>query len=84
VIEREFQDAEGAEAIRFSHGDFGFVVQPFHHAAGKLFSGLEIVRRISPIFGPLECFSKHVVFSGLKKSQEKMGSGRSVPASTNS
>jgi hypothetical protein len=27
VIEGEFEDAEGAEAVGFSHGDFGFVIQ---------------------------------------------------------
>ena len=26
VIEREFEDAEGPEAVRFSHREFGFVV----------------------------------------------------------
>jgi hypothetical protein len=43
VIEREFQDTEGAKAIGSSHGYFGFVVQPLDHTAGNLFSGLEIV-----------------------------------------
>jgi hypothetical protein len=42
VIEGEFQDTEGAEAIRSSHGDFGLVVHALHHAAGKLLPGLEM------------------------------------------
>src|SRR6266536_2146717 len=45
MIEREFQDAEGAEAVRFSHGYFGFVVEALDHAAGKLLFGLEIVEQ---------------------------------------
>jgi len=45
VIEREFQDAKCAEAIRSSHGDFGFVVEAFDHTAGKLLPGLEIVEQ---------------------------------------
>jgi hypothetical protein len=43
VIEREFQDAEGAKAIRSSHGDFGFVVEPFDDTAGELLFCLEVV-----------------------------------------
>jgi hypothetical protein len=39
VIEREFEDAKGAEAIGFSHGDFGLVVQSLDNAAGKQSSG---------------------------------------------
>jgi hypothetical protein len=45
VIEREFQDAEGAKAIGSSHGYFGLVVQPLDHTAGKLLPGLEIVEQ---------------------------------------
>jgi len=45
VIEREFQDAEGAKAIGSSHGYFGFVVQPLDHTAGKLLSSLEIIKQ---------------------------------------
>jgi hypothetical protein len=35
VIEGEFEDAVGAEAVRFSDSDFGLVVQALHDAAGK-------------------------------------------------
>ena len=35
VIEGEFEDAIGAEAVGFSHSDFGLVVQALHDAAGK-------------------------------------------------
>ncbi len=45
MVEREFQNAEGAEAVRSSHGYFGFVVETFDHAAGKLFSGFEVVQQ---------------------------------------
>jgi hypothetical protein len=45
VIERELQDAEGAIAIRSSHGYFGFVVPYLNHTAGNLFSGFEIVEQ---------------------------------------
>jgi hypothetical protein len=34
VIEGEFQNPVGAESVGFSHSDFGFVVEPFHRAAG--------------------------------------------------
>jgi hypothetical protein len=47
VIECEFQDAKGTEAIRSSHGNFGFVVQPFNHTTGELLSSLEIVEQQS-------------------------------------
>jgi len=40
VIESKFEDTEGAEAIGFSHGDFGFVVQTLHDAAGKQLRGM--------------------------------------------
>jgi len=45
VMEREFVDAEGPKAVGFSRGDFGFVVQALHHAAGELFLGLEVVEQ---------------------------------------
>jgi hypothetical protein len=45
VIERKFQDAEGAKTVRSSHSYFGFVVWPLDHAAGKLLPGLEIVEQ---------------------------------------
>ena len=35
MIEREFEDTEGAEAAAFSHGDFGFFVEALHDAAGN-------------------------------------------------
>ena len=43
--EGEFEDAVGAEAVRFSRSDFGLVVQALDHAAGKLFFGLEVVEQ---------------------------------------
>jgi hypothetical protein len=43
VIEREFGDTEGAKSVRFSHGDFNFVVEALDDAAGKLLLGLEVV-----------------------------------------
>jgi hypothetical protein len=44
VIEGEFEAAEGTEPVRFSHGDFGFVVQALHDTAGKLLLSIEIVK----------------------------------------
>jgi hypothetical protein len=41
VIEGEFQNAEGAEAVGFSHGEFGLVVQALNDAAGDLLLGPE-------------------------------------------
>ena len=43
MIERDFCHSEGSEAVRFSHGDFGLVVQPLDDAAGELFAGTEVV-----------------------------------------
>ena len=43
MIERDFRGSEGSEAVRFSHGDFGFVVQSLDDAAGELFSCTEVV-----------------------------------------
>ena len=44
MIESEFEAAEGAEAIGFSDGDFGFVVQALDDAAGKQLLSPEIVQ----------------------------------------
>jgi hypothetical protein len=49
VIEREFGNAKGSEAVGFSHGDFGFVVQALHHAAGELLFGLEVIQNQMPM-----------------------------------
>ena len=43
VIEGEFEDAVGAKAIGFSHGEFGFVIQSFNDPAGKQFLSAEVV-----------------------------------------
>src|SRR6185436_21159159 len=43
MIEGEFENTEGAEAVRFSHGDFGFVVQAFNDTAGEELLSAEIV-----------------------------------------
>ena len=34
VIEGEFEDSARSEAVGFSHGDFGFVIQALNGAAG--------------------------------------------------
>src|ERR1035441_5991973 len=44
MIKGEFEGAVVAESIRFSHGDFGLVVQPLHDAAGKQCLRPEIVQ----------------------------------------
>ena len=43
MIEGEFKPAKGAEAVGFSHSDFGFVVQALDDAAGKELLGVEII-----------------------------------------
>ncbi len=43
VIQSEFCNSERPEAVRFSHADFGFVVETFHDTGGKLFLSAEIV-----------------------------------------
>jgi hypothetical protein len=37
VIPHQFKAAECAEAVGFSHGDFGLIVQTFDNAAGDRF-----------------------------------------------
>ena len=44
MIEGEFKAAEGAEAVGFSHSDFGFVVETLNDAAGEQFLSPEIVQ----------------------------------------
>ena len=44
MIEGEFEDAVGAKAVGFSHGDFGLVVQTLDDAAGEQLLGPEIVK----------------------------------------
>jgi hypothetical protein len=39
VIQRDFRDVESAEAVGFSHGQFGLVVETLDHTAG-LFNAL--------------------------------------------
>src|SRR5271165_4353175 len=44
VIQRDFRDVEGAEAVGLSHRQFGLVVETLDHAAGELLSGAEVVQ----------------------------------------
>src|SRR6202140_4113061 len=50
MIEGEFEDAEGAEPVGFSHSDFGFVVQALDNAAGKQLLSPEIVEDQIAVF----------------------------------
>jgi hypothetical protein len=43
MIESKFENPEGSKAVGFSHGDFGFVVEALHDAAGKQLLSPEIV-----------------------------------------
>jgi hypothetical protein len=43
VIESQFEDSVGTEAVGFSHSDFGLVIETFHHAAGNQLLGPEVV-----------------------------------------
>ena len=43
VIKSKFEDSEGPEAVGSSHGDFGFVVEPFDNTAGELLMRLEVI-----------------------------------------
>ncbi len=49
MIEREFCDSEGSEAIGFSHGDFRLVIQSFDDAAGEGFASTELVEEQLPM-----------------------------------
>ena len=52
MIESEFEDSEGAQAVGFFHGDFGFVVEALDNAAGELFQLDErLVRGVTLIDG---------------------------------
>lgn len=44
MIQGDFGRSEGTEPVRFSHSDFGLVVQSLHDTAGEAFSGTEIVQ----------------------------------------
>jgi len=43
VIESKFKGTERTETVGSSHGDFGFVVQTLHDAAGKQLLSVEII-----------------------------------------
>src|SRR5260370_32418252 len=49
MIEGDFGDAEGSEAVGFSHGQFGLVVEALDDSAGELFSGAEIIEDQFPV-----------------------------------
>src|SRR6266478_2801141 len=49
MIESEFQDTEGAKAIRSSHGHFSFVIQALDDTAGELLLSLEVIEDQSPV-----------------------------------
>ena len=44
MIQRGFRDVEGTEAVGFSHGQFGLVVEALDHTARLLLSGAEVVQ----------------------------------------
>src|ERR1700759_852888 len=44
MVQRGFRDVECAEAVGFSHGQFGLVVETLDHAAGELLPGAEVVQ----------------------------------------
>ena len=49
VILREFCYPEGPIAVRFSHSNFGLVVQSLDDAAGELLLGPEVVEQQLPV-----------------------------------
>ena len=78
VIKRQFEAAEGAEAVRFSHGDFGFIVQSLDDAAGKQLLSAEAIEDQLPML-PQE---RAIFFIGSMR--ERMAcrhhSSRNIPA----
>jgi TolB-like protein len=44
MIQRGFRDVEGSEAVGFSHGQFGLVIETLDDAAGELLPGAEVVQ----------------------------------------
>jgi hypothetical protein len=50
-VQRGFRDVECAEAVGFSHGQFGLVVETLDHAAGELLPGTEIVEPSPAVCG---------------------------------
>jgi hypothetical protein len=49
VIQGKFEDSIGAKAIGLSQGDFGFVVQALHNAAGNPLLSEEVVENQLPV-----------------------------------
>ena len=49
MIKRDFRRSEGSEAVGFSHGYFGFVVQALDDAAGELLARTEVVEDQFPV-----------------------------------
>src|SRR5690242_14218398 len=49
MVERKFEDSVSAEPVRFSHRDFGLVVQAFHNAARNELVSAEIVEDEFPV-----------------------------------
>jgi hypothetical protein len=47
--ECKFKNTVGAEAVGFSHGDFGLVVQAFHNTAGNQLLSPEVVEGQLPV-----------------------------------
>ena len=45
MIQGDFYPAKRAKPVGFSGGQFRLVVEPLHHAAGKLFFGAEPVQQ---------------------------------------
>lgn len=43
MIYREFCHFEGSKPVRFSHSDFGFVIEALENAAGERLFGSELV-----------------------------------------
>ena len=49
MVKRKFEDSVGAEAVGFSHSDFGLVVQALHNAARNELLSAEIIEDEFPV-----------------------------------
>src|SRR5215831_14829936 len=49
MVQREFKDPVGAKTVRFSHGNFGLVVQTLHNPAGNKLLSAEVIQDQFPM-----------------------------------
>src|SRR6266568_6222253 len=64
MVESQFEDSEGAESVRFSHGYFGLVVQTLDHTAGEQLMGSEVIEDEFAMLAQRPCDFLHRLDAG--------------------